>query len=61
MCVIVPIKGGFEIKNIATMSDDASARHGRALIHHVVKLARERGADWVEIGINDQPRPDTAL
>ena len=50
MCVIVPIKGGFEIKNIATTV--MMRRHGMAsaLIHHVVELARERGADWVEIG-----------
>lgn len=50
MCVIVPIEGGFEIKNIATTV--MMRRHGMAsaLIHHVVELARERRADWVEIG-----------
>ena len=50
ICVIVPIEGGFEIKNIATTV--MMRRHGMAsaLIHHVVELARERRADWVEIG-----------
>ena len=50
ICVIVPIKGGFEIKNISTSV--MMRRHGMAsaLIHHVVELARERGAECVEIG-----------
>jgi ribosomal protein S18 acetylase RimI-like enzyme len=50
MCVIVPIEGGFEIKNISTTV--MMRRHGMAsaLIQHVVELARHRGAEWVEIG-----------
>ena len=50
LCVIVPIKGGFEIKNIATTV--MMRRHGMAsaLINHIVELARGRGANFVEIG-----------
>ena len=50
LCVIVPIDGGFEIKNISTSV--MMRRHGMAsaLIHHVIELARQRGAEFVEIG-----------
>ena len=50
MCVIVPIMGGFEIKNISTTV--IMRRHGMAsaLILHVVKLAGKRSAEYVEIG-----------
>ena len=50
LCVVVPIKGGFEIKNIATAV--MMRRHGMAsaLINHIVELAQARGAAFVEIG-----------
>jgi ribosomal protein S18 acetylase RimI-like enzyme len=48
--VVIPVKGGFEIKNIATIM--MMRRHGMAgaLIQHVVALARARGAGFVDIG-----------
>jgi ribosomal protein S18 acetylase RimI-like enzyme len=50
ICVVIPVKGGFEIKNIATIM--MMRRHGMAgaLIKHVVELARARGAGFVDIG-----------
>jgi ribosomal protein S18 acetylase RimI-like enzyme len=50
ICVVIPVKGGFEIKNIATIM--MMRRHGMAgaLIQHVVALARGRGAGFVDIG-----------
>ena len=50
MCVVIPVKGGFEIKNIATIM--MMRRHGMAgaLIQHVVELARARGVGFVDIG-----------
>ena len=50
LSVIVPIEGGFEIKNISTSV--MMRRHGMAsaLIQHVIELARQRGADFVDIG-----------
>jgi GNAT superfamily N-acetyltransferase len=41
--VVVPIKGGFEIKNIATKIIMRRQGMAGALINHVVELARARG------------------
>ncbi len=50
LCVLVPIKDGFEIKNIATKV--MLRRHGMAsaLIRHVITLAQARNAAILEIG-----------
>ncbi|MCH1542398.1 MAG: GNAT family N-acetyltransferase [Alphaproteobacteria bacterium] len=50
MCVVIPIKGGFEIKNIATKTIMRRQGMASALISHVAELARSRGAEFVEIG-----------
>ena len=50
LCVIVPIEGGFEIKNIATKTIMRRQGMAGALIEHVIELARVRGAEMVEIG-----------
>ena len=50
MCVVIPITGGFEIKNIATKTIMRRQGMAGALIDHVVELARARGAAFVEIG-----------
>jgi ribosomal protein S18 acetylase RimI-like enzyme len=50
ICVVVPIKGGFEIKNIATKIIMRRQGMAGALINHVVELARARDAEFVEIG-----------
>lgn len=61
LCVLVPIKGGFEIKNIATSV--MMRRHGMAsaLIRHVIKLAEARGAGIVEIGTATTSRDQIRL
>ncbi len=53
LCVIVPIKDGFEIKNIATRPMMRRQGMASALIEHVVALAGERGAQAVEIGTGE--------
>lgn len=50
LCVVVPIEGGFEIKNIATKTIMRRQGMASALIAHVVGLAQTRGAAIVEIG-----------
>lgn len=50
LCVIVPIEGGFEIKNIATKTIMRRQGMAGALIEHVIGLAQARGAQMVEIG-----------
>ena len=50
LCVIVPIKDGLEIKNIATQTIMRRQGMASALIGHVIALARERGLAAVEIG-----------
>ena len=50
LCVIVPIKDGVEIKNIATRPIMRRQGMASALIHHVIALAKARGHKAVEIG-----------
>ena len=50
MCVVIPIEGGFEIKNIATQIIMRRQGMASALIKHVVDWARGQGAEMVEIG-----------
>ncbi len=50
ICVVIPIDGGFEIKNIATKTIMRRQGMAGALIEHVIELARTRGAEMVEIG-----------
>jgi ribosomal protein S18 acetylase RimI-like enzyme len=61
LCVIVPVKGGFEIKNIATKTIMRRQGMASALINHVVELARGRGAGFVEIGTSTTSRDQIRL
>lgn len=61
MCVVIPIKGGFEIKNIATKTIMRRQGMAGALIDHVVELARARGAEFVEIGTSTTGRDQIRL
>jgi ribosomal protein S18 acetylase RimI-like enzyme len=53
LCVIVPIKDGVEIKNIATLPQMRRQGMASALINHVIELARQRGHAAVEIGTGE--------
>lgn len=61
LCVTVPMKGGVEIKNIATRASMRRQGMASALIKHVVELARERGLEAVEIGTSETGRDQIRL
>jgi len=61
ICIVVPIDGGLEIKNIATKVIMRRQGMASALINHVVAMARGRGANMVEIGTATTSRDQIRL